>query len=355
MLADDEVEMATQVIMAEGPFMGEVLAFLGRAKGRKTISRFDLLNAFSGLIPKDRINFNKRLERIEESPDGSGVTAHFEDGSSATGDCIISGDGIHSKTRHFLIGADHPAANPVNHDDWLMISRQVPAEHAFKVLSDKWTSFVPIIIGPEGYINMMPLRKGETWSVALVVTGEATQENVDAWLDGSRFKNYDPEVLKIISLLRDAPGQFTYWNLMDHDRAPVFYRRNVAMIGDAAHATMPFIGNGAAQAIEDSAVLHAIFKEVHTKQQIELAFEAYKKVRKERSQMVVEASRECGRIDRYMVDEIPGADPYTREGVDAIKRRYQEIGKFTNEVDVGEQNAAAVKVFRELKYMFYKT
>ena len=43
MIEDDEVEMATQVIMAEGKYTGETVAALGKAKGRKTVARYDLL------------------------------------------------------------------------------------------------------------------------------------------------------------------------------------------------------------------------------------------------------------------------------------------------------------------------
>jgi salicylate hydroxylase len=111
---------------------------------------------------------------------------------------------------------------------------------------------------------------------------------------------------------------------------------------------MPFIGNGAAQALEDSAVLHAIFAKVQQKEDVPLAFQAFETVRKERSQLVVEASREAGRIDRFDVGHIPGADTHTRNGIDAIKKRFKQIGAFTNEVDVVEQNRASVREFERL-------
>jgi salicylate hydroxylase len=111
---------------------------------------------------------------------------------------------------------------------------------------------------------------------------------------------------------------------------------------------MPFIGNGAAQALEDSAVIHAIFAHVQQKEDLTLAFQAFETVRKERSQLVVEASREAGRIDRFDVGHIPGAHPYTRDGIEAIKKRFKEIGAFTNEVDVVEQNMAGVREFERL-------
>jgi salicylate hydroxylase len=134
MAADDEKEMSTQVIMVEGKHKGEVIAHLGRAKGRKTVARKDLLQGYCALVPSDRLHMNKRLVKIE----GDGpVTLTFKDGSLVTADCLIGSDGIHSCTRKHLLG-DHPAVNPVNRERWYRISREVPIEEATQVLSDKF-------------------------------------------------------------------------------------------------------------------------------------------------------------------------------------------------------------------------
>ncbi len=69
MLEDDEKEMSTQVIMAEGRYTGEVIAMLGRAKGRKTVARIDLIAGYQELVPKEIVHMGKRLEKVEERGD----------------------------------------------------------------------------------------------------------------------------------------------------------------------------------------------------------------------------------------------------------------------------------------------
>lgn len=135
MLADDEVEMATQVILGEGPMRGEVVAFLGRARGRKTVARWELLRGLNELVPQERIRFGKRFRSVRDL-EGGRVEVEFEDGSVAVGDCLIGADGIHSRTRKFLLGERHPAVGLVNHDHWALVGRQVPAEYALEHLPE---------------------------------------------------------------------------------------------------------------------------------------------------------------------------------------------------------------------------
>ena len=81
MLADDEKEMATQVIMAVGRHMGKTIARLGTAKGRMTVARSNLLEGFQDLVPAECLHFGKRLVEIKESDDQ--VTLNFKDGTCA--------------------------------------------------------------------------------------------------------------------------------------------------------------------------------------------------------------------------------------------------------------------------------
>ena len=66
------------------------------------------------------------------------------------------------------------------------------------------------------------------------------------------------------------------------------------MMGDAAHTTTPFQGQGAGQAIEDALVLETLLGKVTTTEHIPNAFAAYDQVRRPRSQKVVTTSREAG-------------------------------------------------------------
>ena len=85
----------------------------------------------------------------------------------------------------------------------------------------------------------------------------------------------------------------------------------MAILGDAAHAALPFAGNGAAQALEDAAVLDCLLGAVVDRGQggrrrqrkaIEDALAAYDYVRRPRSQAVVDIARKFGRIYAYAED-----------------------------------------------------
>jgi salicylate hydroxylase len=120
------------------------------------------------------------------------------------------------------------------------------------------------------------------------------------------------------------------------------------MIGDAAHATSPFIGQGAAQALEDAAVLSHVLPLLESRGDVATAFQAFENVRKERSQKIVEGSRLAGKIYHFEVDDIPGADPNTAEGIEVLKNCLGGIGAFANEMDVDKQNQSAIDQYRRL-------
>lgn len=68
------------------------------------------------------------------------------------------------------------------------------------------------------------------------------------------------------------------------------------MMGDAAHATTPFQGQGAGQAIEDALVLATLLAEVSDTNMIQNAFSVYDQVRRVRTQRVVSTSRDTGQL-----------------------------------------------------------
>lgn len=133
------------------------------------------------------------------------------------------------------------------------------------------------------------------------------------------------------------------------------------MMGDAAHAAMPFVGNGAAQALEDAAVLTALFRSLVALpnpnsnpdpnsssnsvsnvvlSNVEKAFAAYDAVRIPRTQRVVEMGREFGRMYGFALGDIH-EDPVR------MKKRFAESAAFTNNFDVEGQNRRAVEIFEQ--------
>ncbi|KAK3675834.1 hypothetical protein LTR78_004475 [Recurvomyces mirabilis] len=334
-MGEEDQVMSTEVILAQGPHQGTLVAELGKAKGRKTVSRADLLDGLLELVPKDRITFNKRLESIDSSDSGSTIT--FKDGSTAQADCILGSDGVHSITRKYILGADHPAAEPVNHEGWQVYRTMVSADFAKQHINPKWTQTVPILLGPRGHVNCIPLNKGTRLSAGVAVRGAKFAEGGKAPdLDPELYKDYSEDAQKIVRMVaRDTSAS---WTAADHDHAETYFRGRVAMFGDAAHASMPFAGNGAAQALEDAAVLDCLFGKLESVEQLEALFSAYDTVRRPRSQAVVDLARKFGRVYAY-AEEGMHEDPVK------MKQFFGGAAAFTNNADLQKQNDDAVELF----------
>jgi salicylate hydroxylase len=335
---DEETEMVTEVILGEGPNQGELVAELGRAKGRKTVARSDLLDGLLQLVPKECITFGKKLSAISEVKDAE-HTIHltFKDGSTADADALIGADGIHSETRKFLLGPDHPATAPVNHDGWQIYRTMVSVEEARKHINEKWTRCVPILLGPQGHVNCIPVNKGTRLSAGVAVRGAKFTEGGAPPLDPALYANYSEDARKIVELVaRDTSAS---WTAADHDHAPFYSKGHVAMMGDAAHASMPFAGNGAAQALEDSAVLDHLFSEIREVSQIPAAFQAFDTVRRPRSQHVVDLARQFGRVYAYAEDGM-------HEDPARMKQFFAGAAAFTNNADLQRQNDDAMDLYK---------
>ncbi|RYO97929.1 hypothetical protein DL765_010974 [Monosporascus sp. GIB2] len=352
-MGEEDQVMATEVILAQGPHSGQLVAELGKAKGRKTVSRADLLDGLMALLPRDRISFGKRLVGIKERPATSSssgrraeVLLTFKDGSWASADCLLGADGVHSFTRSYLLGADHPATAPKNHDGWRIYRTMVSTQEAVRHINPKWTRSVPILLGPRGHINCIPLNKNTRLSAGVAVRTGAEITDDDGHspppLDPDLYADYSADAQQIVRLVARGDTARSSWAAADHDHAPFYARDRVAMFGDAAHAALPFAGNGAAQALEDAAVLNALFGAVKEPGQgIARALRAFDAVRRPRSQAVVDIARTFGRVYAYAEDSIHEDPP-------RLRTFFDRWAAFTNEFDIGGQNAAALDMFAAL-------
>ncbi|GAB7340578.1 hypothetical protein MBLNU457_6991t1 [Dothideomycetes sp. NU457] len=340
MAAEADEEMSTKVTIAYGPNTGALVAELGKAKGRKTVARSDLLAGLMELIPKDKLSFGKRLQSIKERDDQT-IDLTFKDGTFAHADAVIGCDGVHSVVRGFLLGEDHPARAPKNNDGWQIYRTLIPAEEARKYIDEQYTRTVPILCGPKGHINCMPLHNMRDVSAGVAMRGARKPGMTEApELKPEDFEGYTKEAQDIVKMIaRDTSAS---WTIMDHaEHAPFYSQRRVTMMGDAAHAAMPFAGNGAAQAIEDAAVINELFKNLNSASEIEALFQAYDQIRRPRSQKVVEIARDFGRLYGFAIPEY-GDDP------DKMRSFFGKNAAFTNNADLGKQNADAVELFKEL-------
>ncbi|CEJ57224.1 Putative 2-polyprenyl-6-methoxyphenol hydroxylase [Penicillium brasilianum] len=109
------------------------------------------------------------------------------------------------------------------------------------------------------------------------------------------FDDFCPMVKRMLDYVPE--GEVCEWKLRVHDPLPTWIHDNVALIGDACHPTLPHLAQGAAQAIEDGAVIAVVLSRLPdtTPESINKALRVYEKVRKPRAEALVEMAAASGR------------------------------------------------------------
>lgn len=111
-------------------------------------------------------------------------------------------------------------------------------------------------------------------------------------------------------------------------------------MGDAAHATTPYQGQGAAQAIEDALVLATLLAEVSDPSMIPNAFLAFDQVRRVRTQRVVSTSRDSGQLVSMRAPGV-GSD------IEKMRKLLSYRVHWIWNRDMVEQNREALQLFKE--------
>ena len=105
------------------------------------------------------------------------------------------------------------------------------------------------------------------------------------------FKEFHSDILQIISATNKE--QIIISEIIDLKPINKWQSQNVCLIGDAAHATTPNLGQGACQAIEDA---YVIGKLLDSGLSIENTFEEYEKLRRKKAHTIVNTSWTIGKI-----------------------------------------------------------
>jgi salicylate hydroxylase len=248
-----------------------------------TIHRVDLLNVLASSLPSDIVTLGARCIGVE--PDGGVGVARFEDGRDVEADIIVGADGIHSAVRASLFGPDLPRFTGK------ICYRSVVAADAVRggPPSNDNTQW----LGPHGTIVLYPVRRDELINVVCHYDDEGYRH--ESWVSEcersevlERYRGWHESLLRVFSA-----GEVWYkWALYDRDPIPRWTRGRVTVLGDAAHPMLPYLGQGACQAIEDGCVLAAaLAAEPH---EPIAALTLYERSRRPRASAVVLASRERG-------------------------------------------------------------
>ena len=244
--------------------------------------RADVQTTLAGALAR-RLHLGHRLVELEERCDR--VELRFNNGVRIAAEIVVGADGIHSTVRHALFGPDDPRFTGC-----VAYRGLVPAEGVqylnLETTMQRWMGsgkhFVHYFVQGRRLLNFVCLVEQDTW------TSESWSERGDITEARAAYRGWHPQVRAIL----DAQDEIFVWALLDRAPLPRWSVGHVTLLGDACHPMLPFMAQGAAQAIEDGATLAAIVARDGTNVAAALrAYEAARLPRTARIQAFATASK----------------------------------------------------------------
>lgn len=248
------------------------------------IHRADLhriLLAEMGDIP---VFTGKKVNRFVQQEHG--ITLQFEDGSQHDARIVIAADGIHSPIRRQLL--PDSKLRYAGCACWRAVIQNPGIE--LNGSSETWTAL--------GRIGIVPLKNNQIyWFLCINAPQNDPAMRAMKVADlASRFKDCHAPIPQILEATRDE--DLIRNDIIDLKPVSRFAHGRILLLGDAAHATTPNLGQGACQAIEGAAVLLDVWKKM-PEAEPESIFTAFERLRLKRTRNIVNRSWVLGQVAQW--------------------------------------------------------
>ena len=208
--------------------------------------RADVLATLVRALPPERLHIGHRFTALVDH--GDHVEAEFENGTHISVDALVGADGIHSAVRHVLFGPEKP-----HFTGCVAYRGLVPADRLvhldLEVVAQVWMGpgkhFVHYYVQNRRLVNFVAITEQDSW------TRESWTDRGEVADALAAYEGWHPQVRSILG----AVDETFIWALFDRKPMTRWSVGRVTLLGDACHAMLPFMAQGAAQAIEDGATL----------------------------------------------------------------------------------------------------
>jgi len=247
--------------------------------------RADLHAVLQNALPAECVRLNARVISVTQTSDRAVLT--FADGQTAESDIIVGADGIRSAVRESLFGPDAP--HFTGHIVWRGL---VPSEALPKgLIEPDMTAW----FGPNGTVVHYYVRRGElvNWIAHFESDWRDESWRVESdWREAAAaYAGWHPTLATLFS----HTERCYKWALYDREPLARWSQGRVTLLGDSAHPMLPYLAQGAAQAIEDGYVLADLLA-AHRSDSV-AALAAYEAARLPRTARIQRHARERGKIN----------------------------------------------------------
>jgi salicylate hydroxylase len=224
---------------------------------------------------------------------------------TVTADVLLASDGVKSIVRSQILEILKHDAQIVdtNQAAYRIMLKREAMENDPELLALIDSDAVTRWIGEKRHIIAYPVSCKQIYNMSTVQpdTNFAAAPSATYTTKGSEtqmldvFSDFCPKIQRMLNLVPE--GEVCEWKLRVHAPLPTWIHGSVALVGDACHPTLPHLAQGAAQAIEDAAVLAVVLDKCpdQSPESINKSLRVYESTRKERAETLVELAAASGR------------------------------------------------------------
>ncbi|KAH8586413.1 hypothetical protein B0O99DRAFT_528729 [Bisporella sp. PMI_857] len=259
-----------------------------------------------------RIKVNARVVDVKVSKDWEQAAVILQNGDSYVADLVVGADGINSRLREVMLGRADPPTLTGDLAYRLLLSTKdmLKDPELAPLVTDPQVNYW---LGPDAHaaVNYV-LKGGELFNMVLLVPDDmpAGANTIEGNVEEMQalYKDWDPRIPKLLALCESVYK----WRLCIRPGMRNWSHPSGAftMLGDAVHATLPYLASGAGMSLEDAAVLGEVFSRRTTQSKSEL-LDIYQKIRAPRTEMVVER----GNRQQYLYHLHDGPEQQERDRI----------------------------------------
>ena len=269
---------------ADGTVVGPIVTTDSTGwNGMYGMHRADLLNTLAAKLPPKTIRLGQCCTGIVQT--ASSARLQFAHGDSVEVDIVVAADGIQSTLQKYVVEPKPPEYSGVRAYRGLISREKLPG----------WPEAAHMVwMGDGKHFIVYPVRSGRLLNyVGFVPTKNETIESWSAAGDvdelAASFDGWDFQIVRLLETVETC----YWWGLYDRRPLASWTSGRLVLLGDAAHAMLPHLGQGANQAIEDGVAL-AVLLEGRDPDEVPDILQQYEKFRRARTDVIQAEARKTG-------------------------------------------------------------